>query len=108
MNTIRERMDTYLETVVGASRVSPSPVSRFHCWHTTDQLPYTTYDWMGKVIGSGMRTRDVYIWIGAHGAVYLTGILCICPNRPRSTIQSSVVTGMFEFVNNSFRDKVGQ
>lgn len=102
MNTIRKRMDDYLSNVLHAERVDPSPVSRFHCWHTTDHVPFTTYDWKGRLIDTGMRKRDLYIWIGAHGAVYLTGVSYISSRRPRSTIQSSVVTEMIETVYNSF------
>lgn len=105
MNTLREQMGQYLKTVVHANRLDPAPAPRFHCWHTTDHVPYSTYDWMGKLIDSGMRTRDVYIWIGAHGAVYTTGISSIDSKRPRSTIQSSIVTEMLKSVYNSFQSK---
>lgn len=102
MNTIRERMDEYLSTVVHAERLDPSPIPRFHCWHTTDRVPYSVYGWKGDLLYTSLRERDVYIWIGSRGAVYLTGISSICNKRPRSTIQSSVVTEMNEIVYNSF------
>ena len=107
MPTIRQKMDDYLDSI-GATRVDPSPVSRFHCWHTTDQVPYTVYDWKGKLLNSGMRTRDLYIWIGQLGAVYVTGVSSIHSKRPKSTVQSAVTSSMISSVYSSFAKEDAQ
>lgn len=86
MNTLRDQYESRLQKA-GATPIVPSPVTRFHCWMVADQAPFTAYDWKGNVVDSGFKINPVYVWLGAHGAVYTTRTPRINQHRPKSTIR---------------------
>ena len=98
MSSLRERYDNYLKKWQDAERCDTD--ERFHCWKTFDYIDKSIYDWMGKFVKLDTHKRDLFIWLGRNGAIYVTTTQWIHPKRPKSTVSSRITIDMICYCSN--------